>query len=115
MALIGSWLWITRRPTAPTRCWRGTRSMNGSRCCGSRKTLVALVVSRRGWGAARGMGADFLWIMDDDCYPNPDALEELINGLGKAQQTLGAQPPYACSVVKWTDGSICEMNNPGTT
>jgi GT2 family glycosyltransferase len=68
-----------------------------------------------GMARAYEMGADFLWIMDDDCYPNPDALEELINGLGKAQQTLGAQPPYACSVVKWTDGSICEMNNPGTT
>ena len=23
--------------------------------------------------------------------------------------------PYACSVVQWTDGDICEMNNPGTT
>ncbi|HEY0804284.1 MAG TPA: glycosyltransferase, partial [Pseudonocardiaceae bacterium] len=30
-------------------------------------------------GMARGyeLGADFVWIMDDDCYPNPDALEEL--------------------------------------
>jgi GT2 family glycosyltransferase len=68
-----------------------------------------------GMSRAYEMGADFLWIMDDDCYPNPDALEELQNGLEKAQQTMGAQLPYACSVVKWTDGSICEMNNPGTT
>jgi GT2 family glycosyltransferase len=68
-----------------------------------------------GMARAYEMGADFLWIMDDDCYPNPDALDELINGLDKAQQTMGTQLPYACSVVKWTDGSICEMNNPGTT
>jgi GT2 family glycosyltransferase len=68
-----------------------------------------------GMAKAYEMGADFLWIMDDDCYPHPDALEELINGLDKAQQTIGTPLPYACSVVKWTDGSICEMNNPGTT
>ena len=68
-------------------------------------------------GMAKGyeLGADFLWIMDDDCYPRPDALEELVNGLDKAEQTLGHQMPFACSVVKWTDGGICEMNNPGTT
>jgi GT2 family glycosyltransferase len=68
-----------------------------------------------GMARAYEMGADFLWIMDDDCYPNRDALDELISGLDKAQQTMGTQLPYACSVVKWTDGSICEMNNPGTT
>jgi GT2 family glycosyltransferase len=68
-------------------------------------------------GMARGyeLGADFVWIMDDDCYPNSDALQELVNGLGKAEETLNMSLPYACSVVKWTDGSICEMNNPGTT
>ncbi|WP_309236088.1 glycosyltransferase family 2 protein [Amycolatopsis sp. SID8362] len=68
-----------------------------------------------GMTKAYEMGADFLWIMDDDCYPRPDALEELVNGLDKAEQTLGQQLPFACSVVKWTDGGICEMNNPGTT
>src|SRR5262245_13873298 len=68
-------------------------------------------------GMARGyeLGADFVWIMDDDCYPNGDALEELLNGLAKAEESLGMQLPYACSLVKWVDGSICEMNNPGTT
>jgi GT2 family glycosyltransferase len=72
-------------------------------------------------GFATGMarayegGADFVWIMDDDCYPNPEALEELLEGLGKAEASMGTQLPYACSVVKWTDGDLCEMNNPGTT
>ncbi|WP_231949728.1 glycosyltransferase [Alloactinosynnema sp. L-07] len=68
-------------------------------------------------GMARGyeLGADFVWIMDDDCYPNEDALEELVNGHAKAEATLGTQLPYACSLVKYIDGNICEMNNPGTT
>ncbi len=68
-------------------------------------------------GMARGyeLGADFVWIMDDDCYADKTALEELVNGLGKAEESMGMKLPYACSLVKWVDGSICEMNNPGTT
>ena len=68
-------------------------------------------------GMARGyeLGADFVWIMDDDCYPNPDALEELETGLAKAEESMGMQLPYACSLVKYIDGDLCEMNNPGTT
>lgn len=61
------------------------------------------------------LGADFVWIMDDDCYANSDALEELVNGLAKAEAEMGMQLPFACSLVKWVDGSICEMNNPVTT
>lgn len=68
-----------------------------------------------GMARAYESGADFVWIMDDDCYPNPDALEELVVGLGKAEESLGMRLPYACSVVRWVDGEICEMNNPGTT
>jgi GT2 family glycosyltransferase len=68
-------------------------------------------------GMARGyeLGADFVWIMDDDCYPNPDALEELETGLTKAEESMGMPLPYACSLVKYIDGDLCEMNNPGTT
>jgi GT2 family glycosyltransferase len=61
------------------------------------------------------LGADFIWIMDDDCYANSDALEELLNGHAKAEEAMGMPLPYACSLVKWVDGNICEMNNPGTT
>jgi len=69
-------------------------------------------------GFARGMaegyqlGADHVWIMDDDCYANPDALERLVAGLDGAVTELGPDVPFACSVVTFTDGSICEMNNP---
>ncbi|WP_233158194.1 glycosyltransferase [Actinokineospora bangkokensis] len=68
-------------------------------------------------GMARGyeLGADFVWIMDDDCYPDEHALQELVTGHAKAEQNLGTQIPYACSLVKFIDGTICEMNNPGTT
>jgi GT2 family glycosyltransferase len=67
-----------------------------------------------GMSRAYEMGADFVWIMDDDCYPNADALEELVSGLDTTQQELDFAPSFACSVVTWTDGNICEMNNPGT-
>ena len=72
-------------------------------------------------GFARGMaegyqlGADHVWIMDDDCYAGPDALERLVAGLDGAVAELGPDVPFACSVVTFTDGSICEMNNPLTS
>lgn len=63
---------------------------------------------RRGYAS----GADHVWIMDDDCYPQPDALRALIAGFDGAVAELGDEVPFACSVVQFTDGSICEMNNP---
>ncbi|MEV6441701.1 glycosyltransferase family 2 protein [Amycolatopsis sp. NPDC051716] len=100
----------------------GTDALLASYATDPRVTVLSLTENTGGAGGfsagmAKGyeLGADFLWIMDDDCYPQPDALEEMVNGLDKAEQTLGHQMPFACSVVKWTDGGICEMNNPGTT
>ncbi|QIM15857.1 glycosyltransferase [Leucobacter insecticola] len=68
-------------------------------------------------GMRRGyeLGADFVWIMDDDGYPEPEALERLIHGFDEAVDELGEEMPFACSVVKYIDGSICEMNNPVPT
>lgn len=72
-------------------------------------------------GFAEGMlrgytgGADFVWIMDDDCYPQPKALAELVAGFDGAVEKLGPDVPFACSVVEFIDGSICEMNNPVPT
>lgn len=65
-------------------------------------------------GMVRGYasGADHVWIMDDDCYPQPGALAALIDGFDGAVHELGGEVPFACSVVEFTDGSICEMNNP---
>ncbi|MCR2823993.1 glycosyltransferase [Microbacterium sp. zg.Y909] len=65
----------------------------------------------RGYAA----GADHVWIMDDDCYPEPTALAALVGGFDDAVAELGADVPFACSVVTFTDGTICEMNNPVPT
>jgi len=61
------------------------------------------------------LGADAVWIMDDDCYPEPDALGTLEAGLAEASADLGREVPFACSVVVFTDGELCEMNNPTPT
>src|SRR5690606_15512382 len=64
---------------------------------------------------AYGLGADAVWIMDDDCYPEASALETLDAGLTAASDALGREVPFACSLVAYTDGSLCEMNNPTPT
>lgn len=81
--------------------------------------VVTMAVNSGGAGGfAEGMlrgyasGADHVWIMDDDCYPQPGALESLVAGFDSAVAELGGDVPFACSVVKFTDGNICEMNNP---
>lgn len=68
-----------------------------------------------GMAAGHAAGADFVWIMDDDCYPNADALSKLIGGFSSAVDELGPDVPFACSVVEFVDGNICEMNNPAPT
>ena len=68
-----------------------------------------------GMNRAYALGADFVWIMDDDGYPNPDALDKLYTGFTQASELVGPNLPFACSVVKFVDGQICEMNNPVPT
>ncbi len=52
----------------------------------------------------RGYG--WAWVMDDDCMPEPDALEELY----KVGDLLGQDYGFLSSKVLWKDGSICAMN-----
>ncbi|GGF00891.1 glycosyltransferase family 2 protein [Mycetocola zhadangensis] len=68
-----------------------------------------------GMRRAYDLGHDFVWIMDDDCYPAADSLSELERGYDAAVGELGPDVPFACSLVNFVDGSICEMNNPETT
>ena len=68
-----------------------------------------------GMGLAYERGADYVWIMDDDCYADPDALRTLVDGHVRAEESMGMRLPFACSVVRWSDGEICEMNNPEST
>lgn len=81
-------------------------------------SVVRLPVNTGGAGGfAEGVrlgyqsGQDFLWLMDDDCYPNPDALEKLIVTWKDFEQTQGEAPGFACSLVKWRN-QTCEMNIP---
>lgn len=67
-----------------------------------------------GMKAAYADGFDLIWISDDDAYPHEDALEKLIDGLADFEEISGYKPTYACSAVRWTDGSWCEMNTPDT-
>ncbi|QTE72697.1 glycosyltransferase family 2 protein [Clostridiales bacterium FE2011] len=49
---------------------------------------------------------DYIWVMDDDCMPTENALEEFI----KADKELNGQYGFLSSKVLWKDGSICTMN-----
>ncbi|WP_449277091.1 glycosyltransferase family 2 protein [Leucobacter sp. GX24907] len=84
--------------------------------------IVALPTNTGGAGGfsagmrrAYEIGADHVWIMDDDGYPAPPALERLVSGIDATSAALDARVPFACSVVLFTDGEICEMNNPTPT
>lgn len=65
-----------------------------------------------GMKAAYALGANYLWISDDDAYPEPDALEKLRAALVTFEAQTGWRPSFACSRVEWTDNSLCEMNTP---
>ena len=59
-------------------------------------------------------GHDLIWVSDDDAYPDPDALELLVDGLIDFEERFALRPSFACSAVRWTDRSHCEMNTPNT-
>ncbi|MDO5546265.1 MAG: glycosyltransferase family 2 protein [Eubacteriales bacterium] len=51
-------------------------------------------------------GYDYVWVMDDDTLPQPDALEKLMEADGILNGNYG----WLSSVALWTDGSECQMN-----
>ncbi len=63
---------------------------------------------RYGMNMACGMECDAAWVMDDDCLPEPDALEKLL----EAGELVGGAGAYGfiSSAVLWTDGSECRIN-----
>lgn len=58
------------------------------------------------WAAESGY--DYVWVMDDDCQPENDALEKLMD----AGKVLGGPDKYGflSGAVLWTDGQGCLMN-----
>ena len=67
-----------------------------------------------GMKAAYADGFELIWISDDDAYPAPDAVAKLVEGLTRFEATAHHRPSFACSAVRWIDGSWCEMNTPNT-
>ena len=53
-------------------------------------------------------GCDYLWIMDDDSLPHPDALSAFLH----ADEALEGEENYGwlSSVCLWKDGSLCSLN-----
>lgn len=49
---------------------------------------------------------DFVWLMDDDCIPEANALEEFMKFDNDNKGTYG----FLSSKVLWKDGNICTMN-----
>lgn len=69
-------------------------------------------------GIERAYQEDFdaIWLMDDDTVPTDTALAELLKPMEEfAINNGGNYPSFACSMVRWKDGSLCEMNTPTTT
>lgn len=59
-------------------------------------------------------GFEYVWLMDDDGYPEPGALRILVESIEEFPQRFGVEPAFACSNVRWTNGDLCEMNTPAT-
>lgn len=55
---------------------------------------------------AAEQGYAFIWLMDDDCIPEPEALANL----WQADCRLNGNHGWLSSQVRWRDGSICAMN-----
>lgn len=60
---------------------------------------------------AHADGADWLWLLDDDCVPTPTALEELERGTRTAAPLPA--PALLSGRVVWNDGRLHPMNVPG--
>ena len=54
-------------------------------------------------------GADWVWLMDDDTLPRPDALAKLLEAPARTDR----EPLLLYSKAVWTDGSLHPMNYPG--
>lgn len=63
-----------------------------------------------GMKIAMEKGYDYIWLMDDDTYVNPDTLARLLD----ADRELDGKYGFLSSVAYWTDGSICVMNRQRT-
>lgn len=59
-----------------------------------------------GMRLAMDAGYRWIWVMDDDCLPTPDALEQLL----AADRSCSGIYGWLSSRALWTDGAPCRMN-----
>lgn len=53
-------------------------------------------------------GADFVWAMDDDVFPDPDALEHLLSARDQLE-SAGRRFPFLVSTARATNGHLTEV------
>lgn len=53
-------------------------------------------------------GFDWVWLLDDDAFAEPEALEALLAGIERAPRA----PDLVTSAVRWRDGRLHPMNRP---
>ena len=63
---------------------------------------------------AYGSGYNWFWLMDDDCIPERDALENLITSAASMGDDIEPELGFLASRVCWTDGERHIMNIPRT-
>ena len=63
-----------------------------------------------GLKAAYDLGASHFWVMDDDAYCLDNSLSELVSAYQAI--TSSEEVGFLCSRIDWTDGQICQMNQP---
>jgi GT2 family glycosyltransferase len=63
-----------------------------------------------GMAAARELGVDWVWLLDDDTIPRPDALAQLLAAPWREHGL--PEPSLLSSRANWTDGEPHPMNRP---
>ena len=99
---------VNNASTDGTAEWLAERETNNSRLHvkNTGENLGGAGGFNKGMRWAVEAGYDCLWLMDDDCLPEPDALEKLL----EADTLLGGEYGWLSSRCLWTDGSVCNMN-----
>ena len=92
----------------------GTAELLADRASPSLEPLTSAENLGGAGGFAHGLraglerGFDWIWLLDDDAFPEPEALEALLAGLERAPR----RPDLLTSAVRWTDGRLHPMNRP---
>ena len=89
------------------------RTMPNLRYLGLPRNVGGAGGFHEGIKAAYAAGSSYLWVSDDDAYPQPDAIQKLLDAIGAFETENSWRPSFACSRVEWIDNTMCEMNTPG--